>query len=458
MSVKGSTGPAKSRSTPPGPISMLRSTIAFQRSPLDYIGGLIKTYGDVLTFRLPTSRIVVLRHPHHVKHVLQQRAGNYPRDTAAHKMARNMFGNGLATISGGPQWRRQRRLVQPSFHYQRVAAMSEHMLAVIGDTLQRWQRLAAEGEILETNKEMRQLTLRVVAKALFSLDEEERVARFARAVDRMDHELSAYMRFPLVPLSVPTASHRRFWASLRKVSDVITYVIDRQRADPVDRGDLLSLLMETRDDETGERMSDEQLRDEIFVMLFAGHETSANVLTWVLYRLARHVDVQKRVQQELARELEGRDPTLADCTKLVFTRCVIDETMRLYPQQWQGWRSTAEDDEIGGYRIPAGTDIFFSTYHVHRHPEFWDEPEAFRPERFLPEQAAKRDRSAYLPFGSGPHLCVGNQFALTEMLLLLAGLLRRFDVTLAEDVTVAPKPLVTLGPEREIPIRLLPRS
>lgn len=458
MSVQGSTGPTKARSTPPGPIGILRSTIAFQRSPLDYIGGLIKTYGDILTFRLPTSRIVVLSHPHYVKHVLQQRAGNYPREATAHKMARNMFGNGLATISGGPQWRRQRRLVQPSFHYQRVAAMSEHMLAVIHETHERWQQLAASGEVLNTNDEMRQLTLRVAARALFSLEDEEQVARFARAVNRMDHELSAYMRFPLVPLSVPTAGHRRFWASMRKVGEIIQYVIDRQHADPVDRGDLLSLLMETRDDETGEPMSDEQLRDEIFVMLFAGHETSANVLTWVLYRLARHYDVQKRVQQEIEQELQGRDPTLPDCAKLVYTRCVIDETMRLYPQQWQGWRAATEDDEIAGYRIPAGTDIFFSTYHVHRHPDFWDDPESFQPERFLPEQAAQRDRSAYLPFGSGPHLCVGNQFALTEMLLLLASLLRRYDIELAEDVAVAPKPLVTLGPEREVPIRLRPKG
>ncbi|WP_291412820.1 cytochrome P450 [Actinophytocola sp.] len=436
----------------------MRSTMSFRRAPLDWLGNLFTTYGDVCSFRLATNRIVVLNHPHHVKHVLQQKAGNYNRSTMAHKMARNLFGQGLATVEGGPEWRRQRRLMQPSFHYQRVASMSEHMLAVIRARLDQWDELVASNEVINTNEEMRRLTLRVVARALFALEEEKVVDRFAQAIDTIDRELTAYMQMPLLPLSVPTAGHRRFWSSHQIVEEIIDYVITKHLLDEVDRGDLLSMLIQTVDEETGERMSNEQLRDQVFVMLFAGHETGANVLTWVFYRLGLHPDVQQRVQQEVDNELAGRPPTIADCSKLVYTRTVVDEAQRMYPQQWQGWRRALEDDEIGGYRIPAGTDIFFSPYHMHRHPDFWEDPDEFRPDRFIPEETAKRDRSSYIPFGSGPHVCIGNQFAMSEMLLIIASTVQRYRVELASRELVAPKQLITLGPDKPINVRLMPRN
>lgn len=453
-----STDDPKPRATPPGSANFVKTTLTFQRSPLDFLGNLFQTHGDICTFRLAANRIVALTHPHHVKHVLQERAANYTRSTTAHKMARNIFGRGLATVEGGPEWRRQRRLMQPSFHYQRVASMSEHMVAVIRARLERWDQAAAANEVLDVNEEMRRLTLRVVARALFALEEEEVVDRFAEAIETVDHELTAYMRFPLLPLSVPTAGHRRFHTSQTIVEEIIDYVITEHLIDDHDRGDLLSMLMRTVDEDTGERMSDRQLRDEVFVMLFAGHETGANILTWVIYRLGLHPEIQTRVQQEVDHELDGRAPTLADTTKLVYTRWVVDEALRMYPQQWQGWRRCLEEDEIGGYRIPAGTDIFFSSYHLHRHPDFWDDPDTFRPERFTPEEVARRDRSSYIPFGSGQHLCIGNQFALTEMLLVLASAIQRYRIELATTDPIEPKPLITLGPDQPVLVRLVPRS
>jgi cytochrome P450 len=458
MAGQLSTEEPKSRTAPPGSGNFVKTTLTFQRSPLDFLGDLFQSYGDICTFRLATNKIVALSHPHHVKHVLQQRAGNYNRSASAHKMARNIFGDGLATVEGGPPWRRQRRLMQPSFHYQRVASMSEHMVAVIRDRLQRWDQVAAAGEILEINEEMRRLTLRVVARALFALEEGKVVDRFANAIETLDHELTAYMRFPLLPLSVPTSGHRRFHTAVQVVEEIIDYVITDHLVKDHDRGDLLSMLIQTVDEDTGERMSDRQLRDEVFAMLFAGHETGANILTWVFHRLCLHPDIQKRVQQEIDHELDGRSPSLADTTKLVYTKCVIDEALRMYPQQWQGWRRCLEEDEIGGYRIPAGTDIFFSPYHLHRHPDFWDDPDSFRPERFTPDEVARRDRSCYIPFGSGQHMCIGNQFALTEMLLIIAAVVQRYRLERASDEQIVPRPLITLGPDKPIKVRLVRRA
>jgi cytochrome P450 len=442
---------------PPGPANPVRTTMSFARSPLDFIGDLIETYGEVSTFRLVANKIVVLRHPHHVRHILQVKPANYDRSAVFHKQARNLFGRGLATVEGGQEWRSMRRLMQPSFHYQRIVPMAEHMVAVIRDRLKHWDELAAAGEVIDAGDEMRALTLRVVARALFALEEGEVIDRFHSAIETVDQELAAYTQMPLLPLSVPTPGHRRFWASYTIIEEIIDYVITQHLTDQVDRGDLLSMLIQAIDENTGKRLTDEQLRDEVFVMLFAGHETGANVLTWVWYRLGMHPDVQQRVRQEIDNKLDGRWPTLADCSKLTYTQSVIDETQRMYPQQWQGWRRCLEEDEIGGFRIPAGTDIFYSPYHVHRHPDFWDDPETFRPERFSPEEVANRDRSAYLPLGSGPHKCIGNQFAMVEMMLIVASTMQRFHIELESQEPVAAKPMVTLGPEKPIRVRLVPR-
>lgn len=440
--------------TPPGPGSVIRSMLNYQKAPLAFLTNLLDTHGDVASFRLAANRVILLRHPHHIRRVLQQKSGVYDRSSMPYKMSRSLFGRGLATVEGGEEWRTMRRMMQPSFHYQRVASMADHMLAVIRARLSDW----ADMDVIDTAPEMRRLTLRVVARALFALEDGEMLDRFASAIDTIDHELGAWMQFPLLPLSVPTAGHRRYWAARAVVQEIIDHTITQHLTDQVDRGDLLSMLIQTEDEETGARLTDEQLRDQVMVMLWAGHETGANVLTWMWYRLGRHPEVQQRVRQEIDRELEGLPPSLADCSKLTYTRSVLDETQRLYPQQWLASRRSLEDDEIGGYRIPAGTDIFFSPYHAHRHPEFWDEPEEFRPDRFSAEEVAKRDRSAYIPFGSGPHLCIGNQFALTEMLLVIASTMQRFRIELESSEPVEPRPLLTLGPEKPIGVRLVARG
>jgi cytochrome P450 len=452
------TGPtAKPGAIPPGPANPIRTTMAFQRRVLDFVGEMIDTYGDISSFRLGPYRCVLLRHPRHVKHILQRNPANFDRSAFPFKLAKAMFGRGLTNVAGGEEWRDMRRMLQPSFHHQRIASMAEHMLSVIRTRLAHWDTAARSGEILDAGVEMRRLTLHVVARSLFALDEQGLINRFAEAIDTMDQEIVAYVRMPLLPLSVPTAGHRRFWAAHAIVEEMIDYLITQHLTDQVDRGDLLSMMIQA-EDSTGARLTDVQLRDQVFAMLFAGHETGANVLTWLWYLLGMHPEVQLRVRQEIDAELAGLAPTLADCTRLTYTRQVIDETQRLYPQQYQGWRRALADDEIDGYRIPAGSDVFYSTYHVHRHPDFWDAPDEFRPERFAAEEVAKRDRTAYLPFGSGPHRCIGEQFAMTEMLFIVASTMQRYRVELADPKPVAPKALITLGPEQPIRVRLIPRG
>jgi cytochrome P450 len=432
--------------------------LTYQKAPLDFLGNVLDTYGDVTSFRLATNKVVLLRHPHHIRRVLQLKSGVYDRSSMPYKMSRTLFGRGLATVEGGDEWRSMRRMMQPSFHYQRVASMAEHMLAVIQTRLAEWDRKAAGGEVIDIAPEMRSLTLRVVARALFALEEGELCDRFARAIDTVDHELGEWMRFPLLPLSVPTAGHRRYNMAKVEVEEIIDYVITQHLTDQVDRGDLLSMLIMTEDEVTGARLTDAELRDQVMIMLWAGHETGANVLTWAWYRLGTHPEIQQRVLREIDDQLAGLPPTLADCAKLTYTRSVIDETQRMYPQQWLASRRSLEEDEIGGYRIPAGTDIFYSPYHAHRHPDFWDDPEEFRPDRFSADEVATRDRSAYIPFGSGPHLCIGNQFAMTEMLLVLASTMQRYRIQLADEGPINPRPLLTLGPDKPVRVRLVPRG
>lgn len=443
--------------TPPGPTNLIRTLMTYPKAPLAFLTDVLDTYGDVASFRLATLKVTLISHPHHIRRVLQGKPGTYDRGSGAYKMTRNMFGRGLATVEGGEEWRSMRRMMQPSFHYQRVASMAEHMLGVIRARGEIWDEKAAGGEVVDFAQEMRGLTLRVVARALFALEEGEVCDRFADAIETIDQELGEWVRFPLLPLSVPTAGHRRYWASRTIAEEIIDYVIMQHLTDQVDRGDLLSMLIMTQDEDTGARLTDEQLRDQVMIMLWAGHETSANVLTWLWYRLGRHPEVQQRVLREVDDELLGRPVTLADCSRLTYTRAVIDETQRMYPQAWLGSRRALEEDEIGGYRVPAGTEIFFSSYHAHRHPDFWEEPEEFRPERFAAEEVAKRDRSAYFPFGSGPHLCIGNQFAMTEMLLIIATVMQRYRVELEGQEPIEPRPLLTLGPDKPVRVRLLPR-
>ncbi len=442
---------------PPGPSNPLSGGLGFQRDPLGFVTRLVEEYGDISRFRMFNVPVVMVNRPGHVKRVLIDEIDRYDKDSVLFKAVRPLFGDGIVAVVDGQQWRRQRRLLQPAFHHQRIEALGAVMAANAKALLDRWET-SAGSQVVDIGEEMHQLALRIVVEALFGADlDDESLGGFTGAVRTVNTELASFSRRPLPPLTVPTPGHRRMWRALRVMEATVQDVINSYRAGEHDRRDLLSMMMQAQDEESGRRMSDRQLRDEVLTMLFAGHETSAITLTWAWYLLSQHVSVADRVRDEVERVTGGgRAPAMADVSGLTFTRAVIDETLRLYPPTWIAARHAAADDEIDGYRVPAGTEVFWSPYLIHRHPDFWTDPETFDPERFLPERSAGRHRTCYIPFGAGSRICIGNVFALTEMVIVLASIVQRFRPSMATEARIDPRPLLTIDVSRPVLGRLVP--
>ena len=442
----------------PGPKNSFKSTLAFQRTPLPFLTQLTRTYGDISQFRLITLPVVVINHPDYVQRVLQKNHLNYDKDVFLFNTARTFLGNGLVTAVGGESWLRQRRLMQPAFHRQRIAAMGTLMTDATRTMLEQWQRVAEQEQLLNVEEEMMRLALQIVGQALFTMDVSGASDPFGRAYNQINKALTDYLRFPLIPITWPTPRGIRYKQAM-KVVDEISYKIIRERqASKEDKGDLLSMLLGAKDEETGEGMSDLQLRDEVLTLLFAGHETSAKALTWSWYLLSQNPAAEAKLHAELETVLGGRTPTMADLPNLPYTRMVIEEAMRLYPPSWQVMRQAIADDEIGGYPIAGHTIIFWSQYVVHRHPDFWENPDEFRPERFAREEVQKRHSYAYIPFSGGPRVCIGNSFALAEMQLVLATVAQKYRLVLPPgSASIEPVALITLHPSHAL-MQLQPRT
>ncbi|HET8841372.1 MAG TPA: cytochrome P450, partial [Ktedonobacteraceae bacterium] len=378
---------ASSRTKIPGPKNHIRSMLAFQRTPLQFLTHMTSTYGDVSQFRLLNLPIVIINHPDDVQRVLQKNHKNYDKNALLFNASKTVFGNGLVTNAGGEVWIRQRRLMQPAFHRRRIEGLGSMMTDSIVSVLSDWDNMR-DKQVFNVESEMMRLTLKIVSLALFSLDISPESNPFGQACAEVNTCLTNFVRFPLIPLTWPTPQGRRYQRALQTIDEICYSLIRERRESKEDSGDLVTMLLQARDEETGEGMSELQLRDEVVTLLFAGHETTAVTLTWIWYLLSQHPDVEERFHNELDTVLNGRVPTMEDLAQLPYTKMVVDEAMRIYPSAWEVMRHTIQDDELGGYHIPAGTILFWSQYIVHRHPEFWDNPEEFIPERFLPELAA----------------------------------------------------------------------
>ncbi|WP_406274317.1 cytochrome P450 [Nocardia sp. NBC_00881] len=417
----------------------------FPRDPLRFVTRLIAEYGDITRFRLGPIPIILVNHPDHIRHILVDGAGNYERDSTPHRIARTIFGNGLASVVGGESWLEQRRMLQPAFHKNRIAQLYETIRDTVLAGLDTWEQHVTSGRPIDIEAEMNGLALQVVLRSLFKLDLDRAcLHQLTGSVAQANRGLAAHVRTPFIPLSVPTPAHRRFRRSMHQIDEIVNGIIDRHQHIDGDGADLLSMMISAEDQDTGERMSKRQLRDEVFTMLFAGHETSANTLSWVWYLLAKHPEIEEKAHAEVDAVLGGRVPTTADLARLPWIRAIIDETLRLYPPGWQGYRSARVDDNIAGYSVPRGTTVFYSSYHLHRHQSFWTDPELFKPDRFLTVETERRHRGAYIPFGEGRHLCIGKPLAMLEIPLVIAATLQRYRLTLTQDETVEPAPLVTL--------------
>jgi cytochrome P450 len=416
------------------------------RDRLRFVLDVASTYGDVAQYRVAHMRMYQVNSPAGVERLLHDNHRNYSKDVATFGTLRLFLGNGLFT-SDGDFWRRQRRLAQPAFHRRRVAAFGELMTDATLEMLDRWRPLADSGQPLDVGAEFSRLTMEVVTRALFSTSVEGDIGTVGRAIATLLDEVTFRFTFPFYPpLKVPTPRNRRFLAARAALDEIVYGIISGRRRSPGEHDDLLALLMEARDEDTGEGMSDKQLRDEVITLFLAGHETTANALTWASYLLSTHVGVARRLRVEVDEALQGRTPTASDLPNLAYTRMVIDETLRLYPPAWITNRRAIEDDTVCGYRIPADAMVSISPYVTHRDPVLWENPEGFDPERFAPERSATRPHYAYFPFGGGPRQCIGKGFALMEATLVLALLAQNCELYLVPGRKVETEALATLRP------------
>jgi cytochrome P450 len=445
------------RNTPPGPrgFPIIGVLPRVWQNPLQYLLDAACRYGDVVQLRLGPSRVYLLSRPDDIKYVLQDNARNY-RKSPRIKRIRPLFGNGLTT-SEGEVWRRQRRLMQPAFQPQRLAPWVAVMSELTATMLERWHPLAARGHPLDIAAEMAALTQRMVGATLLRTDLGREVETVSRAMAVVEEELNRRVWALLdVPLWIPTLRNRRLRHALCTLERVVDRLRSTHHSHGDDTGDLLSMLMRARDPETGQGMDETQWRDEVLTLLFAGRETTAAALAWTWALLAQHPPVQARLHREVVAVLGGRAPTATDLPHLSYTKRVIEEALRLYPPTWITARTPLQNDDIGGYAIPAGSVVLLSPYVMHRHPRFWEAPTVFDPERFTPVRAVGRPHYAYFPFGGGPRRCLGEHFAMREAQLIVAMVAQRYRLQLVSGHPVIPQPLLALRPRDGVRVMLHP--
>jgi cytochrome P450 len=414
-----------------------------------------RTYGDFVRTRLPLQLYFVADRAC-IEEILVKKADAFRKDRTSRLLSR-VVGNGLL-VNEGDSWRRQRRLLQPAFHHRQLQSYAAVMVGAIERAAAAWQ----PAQVRNVHEDMMAVTLNIVAEALFGSDVSAAAGHMGRIISELMEEFGRILGLAAryqPPAWVPTTANRRLRASARKVDRVILGIIEARRQSPSDAGqdDLLSLLIRARD-EDGSTMTDAQVRDEAVTLFLAGHETTALALTYSLYLLATHPECQARLADELDRVLGGRTPGLADLENLEYTDAVVLEAMRLYPPAWVMARQALSEVEIGGYRFPKGAEFVISPWVLHRDPRSFDDPEAFKPERWDGDLAHRLPRFAYFPFGGGPRVCIGNRFAMMEAKLVLAVAIQRFRFEATPETVLALLPSVTLRPRHGIRLRLTARG
>ncbi len=435
---------------PPGPHSRLprgySHILGLARQPADFLMKLAE-YGEIAYYKVGPNHNYLLNHPDYIRDVLVTGQRNFVKGEKV-SWLKHLVGNGLLT-SEGDFWLRQRRLSQPAFHKKRIAAYAEIMTDYATKTRESW----SEGRPVDIVQEMTELTLAVVAKTLLDYDTQPDNQDLEKAIaDLIRWSVRAVYPLPLAETldKLPISSTQRFRKALKFLDTTMYRIINERRASGVDRGDLLSMLIEATDDD-GSRMSNEQLRDEIITFFLAGHDTTSLTLSWAWYLLAQHPAVEAKLHAELDKVLEGgRLPTFEDLPRLAYTEMVFSEVLRLYPPAYVVLRMAVNSQKIGNYPLPAGSSILVSPYVTHRNPAYFDNPEQFNPDRWTPEFKAKLPKYAYFPFGGGPRLCIGEPFAWMEGVLLLATLGQKWRLRLLSKPPIPIKPLITLRPAAQI--------
>jgi cytochrome P450 len=429
---------------------------SLRRDPLAAVARVIRTYGDAVGIRGGPIRLVVLARPEHARHVLIRNARSYGKGPQIAKL-RRIAGNGVF-FAEGDAWQRQRRMVVPAFQRAKIEALVPHLVAGADELVLRWAREHGGRGYFDVSPSVSKATLDIVCRAMFGTDVRDHADPFhARASFAASYAQYLFEHvFPL-PLWLPNERNARMKDGMRWVRGFVGEMIERHRArDPLP-DDLLGLLLAARDEETGRALSDGELFDELMTFVNAGHETTAVTLSWALHEIGRNPWLRARLEEEVDARLGRERPTLATLAQLDLLGRTVREVLRLHPPGWVIPRQALAPDEIDGVLIPAGATALIAVYFLHRHPQFWSEPERFDPDRWLEERGEPRHAFAYLPFGLGGRRCVGEDFALLELRAVLARLLQHWTIESDPASAVFSRPQLTLKPARGVRVRIAPR-
>ena len=428
-------------------------------NPIPVFEEYISNYGSTFSFKVGgSSKLAYFSiDPAFHQHVLQKKNRNFIKSDRTIKWLKHYIGDNLLTTDG-TYWLNQRRLIQPGFHKQRLAGIFDIMQNVIDEYFDQLKLRIPNQESFDLSFEMMALTFKIVARSLFSTSmPEEDLILIGDQITSLQHMIVKQIRAPFLnfwhKMSGAITKHERIKSNL---DQTIYNIIDNRKSSFSGEDDLLQMLLEAIYEDTGEGMSNQQLLDETKVMFAAGHETSANALSWVLYLLAKHPNYLEMVKKEANQAIIDGQISFEQLRELEFTTQVIHESMRLFPPAWLTDRRTLEEDEIIGYNLPKGAIVLVYIYGTHRSPSLWTEPNKFRPERFAPEAKKTIPSYAYLPFGGGPRMCIGSNFAMMEMQLLIAKFVKEFDIELLPNQEITPFPLITLKPKNGIKVKISP--
>jgi cytochrome P450 len=430
----------------------LKSMKGIAKDMLGYNEKLKEIYGDKYQIDLGYLQLYATSNPDLIKHILQTNHKNYVKSMGYDRLKMGL-GDGLLT-SAGDYWRKQRRLSQPVFYKNNLENLFVDMGRTTTEFLDTMEQL--RGSEIDISKLMTEITATIVLRSLFNVEESQQLNKIYESMDVMQNYIMKHVQNPIFsPFYYLSSSHREFKVSMKDMDDLVYGMIHDRQKSGKKKADLLQMLMDVEDADTGEKMTDLQLRDELITLFSAGHETSANSLGWTFYMLAQHPEIVEKIRAEVDDVLPNKEmPTFEQVRQLTYTEQVINEGMRLFPPAWVIGRRAVEDDEFEGFEIKKEINILCEIYLLHRSEAFWDNPEEFNPDRFSAEAVKARPRHHFIPFGAGPRMCIGNHFAMIEMQLLLSTIVQRFDFSVVENHPVELNGLLTLRPKYGIKLKI----
>jgi cytochrome P450 len=444
---------------PPGPKGyLLTKAAAFQNHPIETFGAFWQEYGDLVRLPImPGYTIYLAVQPGAIEQILARKDDRYPKPKLLLNAMQLLQGQGLFT-SEGESWYRHRRLMQPAFQQSQMVNLQAKIQEQVRSLMQDW-RLNPDGTVIDIAAEMTRLTLKIISSALFSVDLSDGSNTLGQAIQQGFDYVYFRMSTPiLLPSSFPTSRNRKFRKVKRMIDQILQEMIQARREGSSQSIDLLSMLLAAQDEETGMGMSDQQVQDEVMTLLNAGFETTATTLSWFWYLMGSHPEVMQKVTAEVESVLQGQCMSFEKMGQLQYTRRAFDESLRVYPPGFGMMRTAIADGELQGYWLPKGTQILLGTYFTQHHPAFWRNPNSFDPDHFLPEQVADRPKYAYVPFGAGPHVCIGKNLALMESMMIITAIVQHFQLELVEGQNMVVDPRFTLSPRDGVKVRLRKRS